>query len=123
MLAAQGFGVQQGGMIGSAAGSGPTAPPRLACFCFVEGGSSVATARTLLRRQRRRLPGVASLALAWQAAPTGGLATALRAEGATVASSLTEALAQAVATAGQAAPVVPRPEPPQAAAGLVPAPA
>ncbi len=122
-LAAQGFGVQQGGLIGNAAGTGPMAPPRLACFCFLEGGSSAATARTLLRRQRRRLPGVPSLALAWQAAPEGGLALALQGEDATLALSVPEAVAQVVALAGLAAPVVPRPEPPVAEAGLVPAPA
>ena len=123
VLAAQGFGVQQGGLIGSAAGTGPPAPPRLACFCFLEGGSSVATARTLLRRQRRRLPSVPSLALAWQAVPGGGLAAALEGEDALLAGSLAEAVDQVVALAGQAVPVVPRPEPPAAEAGLVPAPA
>jgi predicted PurR-regulated permease PerM len=121
VLAAQGFGVQQGGLIGGAAGSGPTAPPRLVCFCFIEGGSSAATARTLLRRQRRRLPGVPALALAWQAVPEGGLVLACRAEGALLATTVAEALAAAAGMAGQAAPVVPQPEPP--AAGLVPVPA
>ncbi len=124
VLAAQGFGVQQGGLIGNAAGTGPTAPPRLACFCFIEGGSSAATARTLLRRQRRRLPGVPSLALAWQAAAEGGLMQALRAEDAMLAATLPEAVTAVVGLAGQAMPVVPRPEPPAAeepGVGLVPA--
>ncbi len=123
VLAAQGFGVQQGGLIGSAAGTGPSAPPRLVCFCFIEGGSSAATARTLLRRQRRRLPGVPALALAWQAAPEGGLVQALRAEDALVAASLPEAVVAATSLAGEALPVVPRPAPEPPAAELVPAPA
>lgn len=123
VLAAQGFGVQQGGLIGSAAGSGPTAPPRLACFSFLEGGGSAATARTLLRRQRRRLPGVPSLALAWQGASAGGLAVALQGEATLLAPSLAEAVVRVVELAGQAAPVVPQPEPPAAEPGLVPAPA
>lgn len=80
-LALRGFGVQLGG--GGPGGVAlPTAPPRLACLCLMEGGASAATARYLLRRTRRRLPGVPVLALAWrpEAAPEGPIATGLRAE-------------------------------------------
>jgi predicted PurR-regulated permease PerM len=134
-LAAYGFGVQQGGLVGppvggsaSVAPMGPAAPPRLICLTFIEGGSSSASARTLVRRQRRRLPGVPVLALAWQAAPDGGLAQVLRAEDVRLSTSLVDALEQADAMAAEGTlsvgPVVPRPPPePPTAEGLVPAPA
>jgi hypothetical protein len=59
------------------------AQPRLACLCLLEGGASAAATRYLLRRARRRLPGVPVLALAWRPAEAneGPLATGLRAEG------------------------------------------
>ena len=95
LLAWRGFGVQQGsaGMVNL-----PAVPPRLACLCLLEGGSSAAAARYLLRRTRRRLPGVATLAMVWQgeAVAEDRLAAALRAEGgaqpAPLATSLVEAL-------------------------------
>ncbi|MBL6453784.1 AI-2E family transporter [Belnapia sp. T6] len=122
VLARRGFGVQVGGV-----STVPGAPPRLICLCLLEGGSSSATARYLLRRARRRLPGVPAIALAWTPngaeTPEGMLARALRAEGETaplqLAMSLTEALDLAVEAAGtEAGPVLtapaPRPEPPPA---------
>jgi hypothetical protein len=95
LLAWRGFGVQQGsaGLVNL-----PAVPPRLACLCLLEGGSSAAAARYLLRRTRRRLPGVATVALVWQGEATAEdrLAAALRAEGgaepAPMATSLAEAL-------------------------------
>lgn len=123
-LGRRGFGVQQGGLAG-----GPGAPPRLVCLCLIEGGSSTASARYLLRRQRRRLPGVPAMVLVWNAVESSPLLTALRSEPEAtrplLATSLVEMLDQATDLAGTApelAPVVvPRPEPP--APGLVPAPA
>ncbi|MDB5372904.1 MAG: hypothetical protein JWP04_1546 [Belnapia sp.] len=131
VLARRGFGVQVGGV-----GTLPGVAPRLICLCLLEGGSSSATARYLLRRARRRLPGVPAIALAWTAAgqeAEGMLAKALRAEGETapleLAMSLVEALDMATETAGRAPPPAPQPmvpasrpagEPPL---GLAPAPA
>ncbi|WP_052213681.1 AI-2E family transporter [Belnapia sp. F-4-1] len=130
VLARRGFGVQVGGV-----SAVPGAPPRLICLCLLEGGSSSATARYLLRRARRRLPGVPAIALAWS--PDGGgesdgvLAKALRAEGESaplqLAMNLAEALDLAVEASGTApAPVLtapaPRPEAPPSI-GVAPAPA
>ncbi|WP_169747408.1 AI-2E family transporter [Belnapia moabensis] len=130
VLARRGFGVQVGGV-----SAVPGAPPRLICLCLLEGGSSSATARYLLRRARRRLPGVPAIALAWS--PDGGeegqgvLAKALRAEGESaplqLAMSLAEAQDLAVEASGTApAPVLtapaPRPEAPPPL-GVAPAPA
>ncbi|MDO9711959.1 AI-2E family transporter [Paracraurococcus lichenis] len=125
VLQRRGFGVQIGGMA-----AGPAAPPRLLCLCLIDGGSSTATARYLLRRARRRLPGVPALALAWAEEAEGTLAAALRAEGQTapllLAGSLVEALDLAVEQAGTAVPVVltepaPRPEPPAMDVAAAPA--
>ncbi|MFC7475193.1 AI-2E family transporter [Dankookia sp. GCM10030260] len=119
VLQRRGFGVR----IGSVA-AGPAAPPKLLCLCLIEGGSSAATARYLLRRARRRLPGIPALAVAWGPETDGTLAAALKTEGAAapllLAGSLAEALDLAVEQAGTAAPVVltapaPRPEAPDVA--------
>jgi predicted PurR-regulated permease PerM len=120
VLARRGFGVQVGGV-----SAVPGAPPRLICLCLLEGGSSSATARYLLRRARRRLPGVPAIALAWSPGgmeeSEGVLARALRAEGESaplqLAMSLTEALDLAVEASGTASPPVltapaPRPKAP-----------
>ncbi|SDB72739.1 AI-2E family transporter [Belnapia rosea] len=120
VLARRGFGVQVGGV-----SAVPGAPPRLICLCLLEGGSSSATARYLLRRARRRLPGVPAIALAWSPsgveASEGVLSKALRAESETaplqLAMSLTEALDLAVETCGTASTTVltapaPRPDAP-----------
>ncbi|WP_165838944.1 AI-2E family transporter [Roseicella frigidaeris] len=133
VLQRRGFGVQV------ATTAGPAAPPKLLCLCFIEGGSSAATARYLLRRARRRLPATPVLALAWAPAEaearTGGaaagiLAPALRAESQQVplllAASLVEAGELAVEQAVSTQPPLlteptPRPEPP--AIGMAPAPA
>jgi hypothetical protein len=124
-LRRRGFGVQIGGMV-----AGPAAPPRLLCLCLIEGGSSAATARYLLRRARRRLPGIPALALAWAPDSDGTLATALKAEGQTapllLASSLAEALDMTMEQSGSAAPQVltepaPRPEPPSLGVATAPA--
>ncbi|MCB4822097.1 AI-2E family transporter [Roseicella aerolata] len=124
-LRRRGFGVQIGGMA-----AGPAAPPRLLCLCLIEGGSSAATARYLLRRARRRLPGTPALALAWAPDSAGTLATALKAEGQAapllLASSLAEALDMTLEQAGSAAPQVltepaPRPEPPSLGVATAPA--
>ncbi|TCZ56736.1 AI-2E family transporter [Roseicella aquatilis] len=122
-LQRRGFGVQVGGMA-----AGPAAPPRLICLCLIEGGSSAATARYLLRRARRRLPGTPALALAWGPEGEGILAAALRTEGQSapllLASSLVEALDLAAEQAGPAtAPVLTVPAPRPEAPGLMPAPA
>ena len=122
VLARRGFGVQTGG-------PEPAAQPRLIILCLLEGGSSSATARYLLRRARRRLPGIPAIALAWSPEPDGVLAKALRTEGETtplqLAMSLTEALDLATEAAGPAplpvAAPAPRPEPPEL--GLAAAPA
>ena len=121
VLARRGFGVQTGS-------PDPAAVPKLMVLCLLEGGSSSATARYLLRRARRRLPGIPAIALAWSPEPDGTLAKALRAEGETaplqLAMSLAEALDLAAEAAGPAPPVVapePRPEPPEF--GLAPVPA
>ncbi|WP_431271936.1 hypothetical protein [Dankookia sp. P2] len=117
VLQRRGFGVQIGGLA-----AGPGAPPKLLCLCLIEGGSSAATARYLLRRARRRLPGTPALALAWGPESDGTLSAALRAESQAqpllLASSLAEALDLAAEQAGQAAPPVlttpaPRPEAPR----------
>ncbi|MFZ4406815.1 MAG: AI-2E family transporter [Paracraurococcus sp.] len=116
VLRRRGFGVRVGGVA-----AGPGAPPKLLCLVFIEGGSSAATARYLLRRARRRLPGTPALALAWSAEPDGGLAAALRTEGQTapllLAGGLVEAVDLATEQAGTAAPPMltepaPRPGPP-----------
>lgn len=116
-LQRRGFGVQIGGLA-----TGPGTPPKLLCLCLIEGGSSAATARYLLRRARRRLPGTPALALAWGPEADGTLSAALKAEGQAapllLAGSLTEALDLAVEQAGHAvAPVLtapaPRPEAPR----------
>lgn len=129
VLARRGFGVQVSG-----AAVIPATPPRLLFLCLLEGGSNNATARYLLRRARRRLPGVPAIALAWTPAdadePEGVLVKALRAESATaplqLAVSLTEALDLAVEAAGSPPSMVlttpaPRPEAPPV--GMAPAPA
>ncbi|MBV1799782.1 AI-2E family transporter [Siccirubricoccus sp. G192] len=124
VLTRRGFGVQIGG-----AAAGPAAPPRLLCLCLLEGGSSTATARYLLRRARRRLPGVPALALAWAVEPDGRLAAALRAESQAtpllLATSLVETLDLAVEAAGSdTVPVftapAPQPAPPAASPALLP---
>lgn len=132
-LQRRGFGVQVGGMAAS-----PATPPKLLCLCLIEGGSSTATARYLLRRARRRLPGIPALALAWttseddtQAGPMAApIAAALRAEGQSAPLLLAANLVEATDLAAEqaaAAPVpmltepAPRPEPP--ALGMAPAPA
>jgi predicted PurR-regulated permease PerM len=116
VLQRRGFGVQIGGVA-----AGPGAPPKLLCLCLIEGGSSAATARYLLRRARRRLPGTPAMALAWAPESDGTLSAALKVEGQTapllLAGSLAEALDLAVEQAGHAAPPVltppaPRPEVP-----------
>ncbi len=130
VLTRRGFGVQVGGV-----SAVPGAPPKLLCLCLLEGGSSSATARYLLRRARRRLPGVPAIALAWSPSndenAEGLLATALRAEGEAtplqLAMSLAEAQDLAVEASGTAAPPVltapaPRPEAPPPL-GVAPAPA
>lgn len=123
-LTRRGFGVQ----VGSTA-AGPAAPPRLLCLCLLEGGSSTAAARYLLRRARRRLPGVQALALVWATEAEGNLAGALRTEGKSapllLATNLAEAVELAVKAAGtETSPVLtppaPQPKPPLDAA---PAPA
>ncbi|MBK1657087.1 AI-2E family transporter [Paracraurococcus ruber] len=127
VLQRRGFGVRIGGMA-----AGPAAPPRLVCLCLIEGGSSAATARYLLRRARRRLPGVPSLALAWSPDGDGTLAPALRTEGQSapllLATSLAEAADLAAEQAGTApaTPTVltepaPRPEPPTLGIAAAPA--
>jgi predicted PurR-regulated permease PerM len=99
VLERRGFGVAQGGaqggvqggvqagVLGGARGEvqgavpppgGP--PPRLLVLCLLDGGGSTATARYLLRRARRRLPGVPVVALAWGAEAEAPLPMALRAE-------------------------------------------
>jgi predicted PurR-regulated permease PerM len=129
VLQRRGFGVQIGGLA-----AGPGAPPKLLCLCLIEGGSSAATARYLLRRARRRLPGTPALALAWAPESDGTVSAALKAEGQAApllqAGSLAEALDLAVEQAGNAAPPVltapaPRPEAPQPepGPGVVAAPA
>lgn len=114
-LQRRGFGVQIGGL-----SAGPGTPPKLLCLCLIEGGSSAATARYLLRRARRRLPGTPALALAWGPEADGTLAAALKTEGQVapllLAGSLAEALDLTVEQAGHAAPPVlttpaPLPEP------------
>jgi hypothetical protein len=95
VLARHGFGVQVSGPAAI-----PATPPRLICLCLLEGGSNSATARYLLRRVRRRLPGVPAIALVWAPSDAdrtdGVLVKALRAESETaplkLAVSLTEAL-------------------------------
>lgn len=98
-LARRGFGVQVGGR-----GTMPGVPPRLLCFCFVEGGASGATARYLLRRTRRQWPDVPAMALAWSTEEDGTVAAALDAERrpapVLLARSIAETVEVAVATAG-----------------------
>ena len=128
-LAKRGFGVQVGGQ-GVAAGA-PS--PRLACLCFIEGGASAATARYLLRRARRRLPGVPAMALAWAADSGGAVALALEGEGEPapplLARSVAEAVDLAVKTACADAAEAPAPGPAAARedapapSGAAPAPA
>lgn len=124
-LTRRGFGVQTGH-----ASAGPAAPPRLLCLCLLEGGSNAVAARYLLRRTRRRLPGVQALALVWSAeASDGSLMAMLRAEGKSAPLLMARSLAEAVELAAKAAgteagPVLttpaPQPEPPL---GATPAPA
>jgi predicted PurR-regulated permease PerM len=125
VLARRGFGVQVSG-----AAAIPGTPPRLLCLCLIEGGSSSATARYLLRRARRRLPGVPAIALAWAPEPGGVLSKALQAESENaplqLAISLTEALDLATEAAGATpAPVLttpaPRPEAPPMGMAAAPA--
>jgi hypothetical protein len=87
----------------AAAAIGAAATPRLVCLCSIEGGSSGATGRYLLRRTRRRLPQVPVLALAWKPAPEedapaaeGALAAALKAEHGTAPLLLATGLVEAV---------------------------
>jgi hypothetical protein len=105
VLKRRGFGVQMGGV-----GAMPSVSPQLMCLCLLEGGSSSAAARYLLRRARRRLPGIPVIALAWAPEPDGVLAKALRAEAETtplqLAISLTEALELAAEAASAAPPAV-----------------
>jgi len=92
----RGFGVQQGG--GAAL---PSQPPRLACLCFLEGGTSAAAARFQLRRLRRRLPPeVTLLALAWRGAAEGEspMAAALRGDGILAPVRLATSLGEAMET-------------------------
>ncbi len=129
VLARRGFGVQVSG-----AAAMPATPPRLLCLCLLEGGSNNATARYLLRRARRRLPGVPAIALAWTPAGSGEqegmLVKALRAESETaplqLALSLTEAMDLAVEAAGNPPSIVlttPAPRPEAPTVGMAPAPA
>ncbi len=97
-LARRGFGVQVGGQ-----GAPTGGPPRLACLCFVEGGASAATARYLLRRARRRLPGVPAMALAWSAEGEGAVAAAMVAEGQPAPLLLARSIAEASRLAVEAA--------------------
>ena len=134
VLVRRGFGVQTGGGGGVTAagdgGGGPgTPPPRLACLCLVEGGGSAATARYLLRRTRRRLPGVPVLALAWQGEEeASSVAAGLRAEGTAAgpeaaALVLATSLAEAAELASEAAAAAPGPAAaPSAEEGLTPEP-
>lgn len=90
----RGFGVQQGG--GAVL---PAHPPRLACLCLLEGGTSAAAARFQLRRLRRRLPPeVALLALVWRGAQEGEsrMAAALRGDAALAPVALATSLGEAV---------------------------
>ncbi|WP_149539796.1 AI-2E family transporter [Siccirubricoccus phaeus] len=121
VLTRRGFGVRLGGEAAEGA------PPRLVCLCLMEGGGSAAAARYLLRRARRRLPGVPYLVLAWSREGEGALAAALRAESGPpplLAHRLGAVLAQVVGLAGLAPAAgavshAPAEEPP----GLAPAPA
>ncbi len=101
-LVRRGFGVK----VGNGPGEPGAEPPQLLCLCLLEGGSSTATARYLLRRARRRLPDVPALALAWGTEPEGALDRALRAEGEAKpllrAASLAEAIDLAAENAGSA---------------------
>jgi len=123
VLLRRGFGVQQGTAGGSGlAGSANAAvvpaegtAPRLVCLCLIEGGSSTATARYLLRRTRRRLAGAPVLALTWQPNGEGRLAAALRSEGGAPALTLAMTLAEAVKLATEAA--VTMPEAPESTVG------
>jgi predicted PurR-regulated permease PerM len=113
-LTRRGFGVRLGGEMA------PGAPPRLLCLCLLDGGASAATARYLLRRARRRLPGVPAIALVWSTEAEGALTKALRTEGTLeaplpVTASLVEVLDLAVEMAGPlptpaAAAAAPQPE-------------
>jgi hypothetical protein len=108
ILTWRGYGVQQAPVGGAL----PAVPPRLAIICLMEGGSSAAAGRYLLRRTRRRLPGVACIALVWQGEAAGEdrLAAALRAEAGTPPLPMATALAEAVdlvAETASAAAVVP----------------
>jgi predicted PurR-regulated permease PerM len=123
-LTRRGFGVRLGSEVA------PGTSPRLLCLCLLDGGASAATARYLLRRARRRLPGVPAIAMVWSVEPENGLARALRTEGTPeaplpIAGSLVEVLDLAVETAGTLPPPVaepavaappPAPEPPGLAA-------
>ncbi|WP_222440633.1 AI-2E family transporter [Siccirubricoccus deserti] len=117
VLTRRGFGVR----LGSEAA--PGARPRLLCLCLLDGGASAATARYLLRRARRRLPGVPAIALVCSREPEGALARALRSEGTPeaplpIASCMVEVLDLAVEAAG----TLPRPAAEPAAEAAPPAP-
>ncbi|MCO6419582.1 AI-2E family transporter [Siccirubricoccus sp. KC 17139] len=122
LLTRRGFGVRLGGEVAEGV------RPRLVCLCLMEGGGSAAAARYLLRRARRRLPGVPCLVLAWSAAGPGVLDAALRAESGApplLAHRLTELLERAAELAGPA-PAEGEAEAPAAAEGppgMAPAPA
>lgn len=112
----RGFGVQQGG--GAAL---PERPPRLACLCLLEGGTSAAAARFQLRRLRRRLPPeVAVLALVWRGAQEGDsrMVAALRGDGVLAPVMLATSLDEAMAAILEGAAAE---QPPGPASGPVPA--
>ena len=112
-LARRGFGVQVGGREAPLGGT----PPLLLCLCFVEGGSSAAAARYLLRRSRRQHPGIATMALAWAREGDGALAAALEAEGRAEALPLARSVVEAVELAVETACADAAKEPVAAARG------
>ncbi|MBX9698154.1 MAG: AI-2E family transporter, partial [Acetobacteraceae bacterium] len=93
-LSWRGFGVQQAP---AATGALPAGAPRLACLCLLEGGSSGAAARYLLRRTRRRLADASILGLVWRGESIGEerLASALRTESGSVPVPLATGIAEA----------------------------
>ena len=95
VLSWRGIGAQQALASGGAL---PAEAPRMACLCLLEGGSSGAAARYLLRRTRRRLPGAAPFCLVWQGENMGEnrVAAALRTEGGTAPLPLATGLVEAV---------------------------
>lgn len=75
---------------------------RLICMCALEGGSSAATARYVLRRMRRRLPDVPIVAGVLCAGPEAAVPASLRAEGtAEVRTSLRSLIAACVRLAAR----------------------